>query len=464
MTTSASLVEAPGAQPAAPGLDQCGADWAGRRVVVVGLARSGVAACRLLQQAGSRVRVTELRRNDATQQFAEELSQAGVEAVELGDHRRELLEGCEIMVVSPGVPETTLPIQWAHEHGVPIVSEVELAFRFCPAPIIAVSGTNGKSTAVTLIHNLLTACGRSSVVCGNIGIPFSSMIPSLQPEMTVVLEVSSFQLLGCERFRPSIGLLLNLGTNHLDRHPDRAHYVAAKARLFQRQTADDYAVLNHTDPEVVEIGRRVAAQRVWFGDSGLENSPRFRLHPSTCRALPANLQAVLQVGRILGIPDPLTHQIIREFKGLEHRIEYVATIRGVTYLNDAKSTTPESCLYALGRCAGPVVAIVGGKDKGLDFQSLQATLTQLRIRGVVLIGETRPTLRALLNGSSHVRECDRLDEAVRVAAELARPGDTVLFSPACASFDMFKNFEERGTRFKACVRDLAAAQPAGPIA
>ncbi|MBI3087989.1 MAG: UDP-N-acetylmuramoyl-L-alanine--D-glutamate ligase [Candidatus Omnitrophica bacterium] len=432
-------------------VDRFGVSWRGRTILVVGLGRSGMAASRALQRIGCRVRISDARDSEELRAVAARVRESGVERVELGGHSPALVEGCDAVVVSPGVPDTAPIIQEALRHGLPILSEIELAFHFCPSPIVAVTGTNGKSSLVTLIHAILTAARRPAVACGNLGTPFAEVLPSLTPQTVAVVEVSSFQLLRCEQFRPAVGILLNLGTNHLDRHQDRASYIEAKARLFARQTPDDSAVLNALDPGVVTVGLGLRAQRVWFG-ANRDNAARFSLGPITRQRLPASAQAAVQVGRILGIPDPLTYQAIRSFRGLEHRLEDVGTVRGVRMVNDSKSTTPESLLYALERCPGPVVPIVGGKDKGLDFSLLKSALTQERIRGLILIGEARPQLRALVNGHPPVRECGLLAEAVQEALAMARPGDTVLFSPACASFDMFKNFEERGRMFKALVR------------
>ena len=435
------------------GIDRFAAHWRGRRIGVVGLARSGVAACRLLHAMGCDVRISELKTTDATRAQAQALREAGVERIELGDHHREFFADCEAMIVSPGVPESALPITWAEHDGVPILSEIEFAFRFCPSPIIAVTGTNGKSSVVTLIARVLTAAGKTAVTCGNIGIPFSSMIQTLTPESIVVLEVSSFQLLRCDRFRPEVGVLLNIGTNHLDRHPDFDSYAKAKARLFQSQLPTDYAVLNAGDPAIRRVASEIVSQPVWFGGAVDQNPARFRLAPATRELLADNLQAVVQVGRVRQIGDPLIYQAIREFRGLEHRLEHVATVSGVHIINDAKSTTPESSLYALGRCPGPVVVILGGKDKGLDFSMLRPALADPRVRGIVLIGQTRPALRAALDGLP-VQEAESLDAALRVAMGCAASGETVLFSPACASFDMFTNFEERGRIFKTLVQQL----------
>ncbi len=434
-------------------VDRFGVSWAGRSVAVIGLGKSGLAASTLLQQRGCRVRISDRQRTEPLVALTDQLLASGIEAVELGEHRRSFLEGCDLVVVSPGVPESSAPIQFARELGLPIIGEVELAYRFCAAPVVAVTGTNGKSTAVTLIHRVLTAAGKSAVACGNLGIPCCDVLPSLAPDAIAVVEVSSFQLVSCEEFRPSIAVLLNLGTNHLDWHADGRSYVAAKARLFRRQTPQDYAVLNARNQEVVALASQIRAQRIWFGASE-GNLPAFSLSPATCAALAENRQAVLQVARILGIPDPLTHQVIREFRGLEHRLEHVATIRGVRFINDSKSTTPDSLLYALERCPGSLIPIIGGKDKGMDFRPLHDALEQERIRAVVLIGETRQRLRAILNGSIRAQECPTLREALQAAMQVAEPGDAVLFSPACASFDMFRNFEERGQQFKRLVEQL----------
>ena len=446
------------------GVDRFGVSWQGRPVLVVGLGKSGLAACRLLQQVGCRIRVTDLHDTKAMRALANRLRESGIEQVEVGHHSRRTLEGCEVVVTSPGVPESAVPLRKAQELGIPILSEVELAFRFCVAPIVAMTGTNGKSSVVMMVQNVLNAAGRPAIACGNLGLPFSEVALSITTNTIAVVEVSSFQLLWVEEFRPTIAVLLNLGTNHLDRHQDRSRYISAKARVFARQTPQDYAVLNGSDPDVVKLAERLVAQRVWFGTHEPTNRSSLRLDPATCRALSTNAQAVLQVGRLLDVPDPLVYQVIREFPGLPHRLEYVATVHGIRLVNDAKSTTPESLLYALERLPGSVVPIIGGRDKGLDFSPLKPALAQERIRGVIVIGESRTALRQLLNGSSSVQECGTLEQAVSQAMALAHPGDTILFSPACASFDMFKNFEERGQRFKELVYQLKNGEPVRPSA
>ncbi len=435
-------------------VDRFGRSWLGRTVAVIGLGKSGVAAARLLCRKGCRVLATDAREPAQLDALRESLLAFGVQEVETGGHSRRLIEAAELVVVSPGIPDSTGPVQWALQRSLPVWSEIELAFQFCPAPVVAVTGTNGKSTAVTLIAELLKASGRSAIACGNIGIPFSSVVDELVPQSVAVVEVSSFQLLNCESFRPKIGVLLNVGTNHLDRHHDRVAYLLAKARLFRRQTPDDWAVLNAADPQVVAVSGQILARPVWFGENR-SNRGRLLLAPETLRSLSTGAQAVLQVARLLGAADPLVWQVIRSFRGLEHRLESVASIHGAHFINDSKSTTPDSLRFALSQVHGPVILILGGRDKGMDFHALMAPLHEERVKGIVLIGESRPKLRALLNGSTLVRESGTLEEAVQTAAALTSPGTTVLFSPAYASFDMFRDFEERGRAFKAAVRTLA---------
>jgi len=430
--------------------DVFGQSWDGRRVTVVGLGRSGMAAVKLLCRLGCRVSVTEARESET---LRASLHALGLERLEMGGHTERSIEDAQVVVVSPGVPESTGPIQWARARHIPILSEIELAFRWCPSPMVAVTGTNGKSTAVTLITEALKACGRTAVACGNLGVPFSSVLDQLTPQAVAVVEVSSFQLVGCDTFRPAIGVLLNIGTNHLDRHQDQQAYLQAKLRLFARQTSEDWAILNGRDPRLTALEWSLHARCVWFGDNR-SNPPHLRLAPETLRGLSENAQAVLQVARLLHIPDPLSWQVIRSFRGLEHRLEYVGTIHGVHFVNDSKSTTPDSLLFALQQTRGDLVVILGGRDKGLNFDPLTAALQESRVKGVVLIGESRRRLRPLFNGSETIRESQTLEHAVRTATELSQPGTTVLFSPACASFDMFRDFEDRGRVFKSIVRGL----------
>ncbi|HEX9779803.1 MAG TPA: UDP-N-acetylmuramoyl-L-alanine--D-glutamate ligase [bacterium] len=457
--------DASAARPAS--VDVFGCSWKGRRVTVVGLGKSGRAAAELLCRLGCEVRVTDAQDSPVLRAAREALLEYGAADVELGGHTTRAVEAADLIVTSPGIHEDTPALAWARARQLPVISEIELAFHFCRAPVVAVTGTNGKSSAVTLLTAILRAARRAAVACGNLGTPFSSVVEALPPEGVAVVEVSSFQLLGCERFRPSVGMLLIIGANHLDRHHDHLAYVQAKMRLFARQTREDWAVLNAGDPEIAARGAGLTARSVWFG-RGAVNAPAFALAPQTQGAIGPSVQAVLQAARIFGIPDAFTWQQVRAFRGLEHRMEPAGRVRGVTFVNDAKSTTPESLMYALRRTRGPVVPIIGGRNKGLDLSPMVPLLSDPRVRGVVLIGEARAELCALLGsaggGAPPVREAGTLEEAVETARGLAGPGATVLFSPACASFDMFRNFEARGAAFKAVVARLGVAALAASLA
>lgn len=434
-------------------LDAQGSSWLGRRVTVAGLGKSGEAAARLLCRAGARVRISELGQGGSLRARAEALKEAGVDAVELGGHCEAFVAKSELVVISPGIAETSPILRFARDHSIPVLSEIELAFLFCKAEVIAVTGTNGKSSVVTMIAKLVQGIGRQAVACGNLGLPFSEVAADLASEALAVVEVSSFQLTRCERFHPRIAVLLNLGTNHLDRHQNHIEYRRAKERIFQRQGSSDWAVLNGSQPEIVALAHKLKAQRVWFSNNQ-DNPPEFHLSDASLSALNENAQAVLQIGRVLGIPDPISWQSIRAFRGLEHRLERVGTVRGVTFINDSKSTTPDSFLYALSRVNSPVVCILGGRDKGLDFHLLVEACLGKQVRSVVLLGECREHLAKLLGSGVEFRQAESLQEAVQCARELASPGETVLFSPACASFDLFESFESRGRAFKDLVQSL----------
>ena len=447
-------------------------ELAGRRVTVVGLARSGVAAANLLLACGARVTVTDARSRKQLQERVGSLA-PGVELA-LGGHPLRVFRRADLIVVSPGVPLEIAPLREAKRSGVALIGELELACRFARAPIIAVSGTNGKTTTTALIGALLEAAGLQVTVAGNIGTPFSREVAREKKRDFWVLEVSSFQLEAIESFCPHIALLLNLAPDHLDRYASFADYVAAKRRLFMNQTPQDYAVLNADDPLVLEAAADVRARRVLF---------------SRCRELPEGV--MVQGGRIMaklngvsreicavdelgmmgvhnlenalaataasvicGMPSRLIRKILKEFEAPEHRLEFVTQIRGVDFVNDSKATNVGALLKSLAGFKQPVVLIAGGRDKEADFSPLLEAVRE-KVRRVVLIGEAREKIKkALVPLQDRLQEADSLPQAVRLAFRSAKPGDVVLLSPACASFDMFKDYEERGWAFKAAVFDL----------
>ena len=444
----------------------------GTPVTVVGLARSGAAAARWLLQTGCAVRVTERGRSPELEQAARALEEAGA-GVELGAHTRGSVEGSQLVVASPGVPAEAPPLRWAREAGIPVVGELELGSWYCPGRIIAVTGSNGKSTVVTLVGEILKAAGHDTVVCGNIGAPLCGELGRIRPGTRVVLEVSSFQLEGSLAFRPEIACVLNVTDNHLDRHGSFARYLAAKERILAFQGPRGWAVLNAGDAGSRALRGRVEGSVALFGreESGAEacvSDGWLRLDlPGLsgviCReeALPArgphhteNALAAAAITGLLGVEPAAIGRVLRTFKGLPHRQQWVGELRGVTFINDSKSTTVASGISAIQAAPGPVVLIAGGRDKGGDFGRLRPWREKLK--AAVLIGEDGPKIASKLRGATRLERAGNLKEAVRTAFGLARGGECVLLSPMCTSFDMFRDFEERGERFTEEVRHLAA--------
>lgn len=444
----------------------------GTPVTVAGLARSGLAAARWLLQVGCPVRVTELGRSPELERAARELEREGA-SVELGGHTRRFLEDARLLVTSPGVPAEALPVRWARQAGIPVVGELELGSWFCPGRIVAVTGSNGKSTVVSLVGEILKASGQEAVVCGNIGAPLCGELHRIRPATRVVLEVSSFQLEDSLSFHPEIACVLNVTDNHLDRHGSFARYLEAKARMLAFQGPGSWAVLNADDPGSRGMRGGVLGRLALFSRSKGEAQARvsdgwIRLDLASasgpvCRvdALPAqgahhveNGLAAATVAGLAGVEPSLIGQVLRSFKGLPHRQERVAQFRGVTFINDSKSTTVASGISAIRAAPGPVVLIAGGRDKGGDFSRLRSWAPKLK--AAVLIGEDGPRIASGLKGSVRLVQASDLRQAVKAAFELARAGECVVLSPMCASFDMFRDFEERGERFAEEVRHLAA--------
>jgi UDP-N-acetylmuramoylalanine--D-glutamate ligase len=436
----------------------------GRRPLIVGVARSGLAAARLLRRHGLDVRACDARGADQAPEAAAALASLEVDA-RLGADGIEALEGRDFVVWSPGVPITHPIAAAARARGIPVLSELELGFLAAHAPLVCVTGTNGKSTTTDLIGALLIAAGREVEVCGNIGRPICDVAERVGPSGLLVVEVSSFQLESVDRIKPFIAVWLNLTPDHLDRHGDLDAYGALKARLFARQDENDYAVWNADDPAVlarragaaaslefsergpVEQGAHVAGGEIvlaWRGG-------RERLMPAREVRIPGphnrmNALAALAATLPLEISPDTLRAVLRDYPGLEHRLEPVATIDGVSFVNDSKATNVGSLEVALGSFDRPVVLIAGGRDKGQDFRPL-ASRVHAAVRAVVLIGEGADAIAAAWGGVS-VTRAGSLAEAVDEAYALARPDGTVLLSPGCASFDMFENFEDRGRRFK----------------
>jgi UDP-N-acetylmuramoylalanine--D-glutamate ligase len=389
-------------------------------------------------------------------------------AIELGGHLPRTFAGADLIVVSPGVPIDQPAFEAARSANVPIVSELEFAWRFLRGRVIAITGTKGKSTTTTLVGRMLEKAGRHVRVGGNIGLALSAQVNDSTPETLHVVETSSFQLETVETFRPWIAVLLNFSPDHLDRHATVEEYAAAKARIFQNQRPDDWAVVNADDPFALALAARgVAAQRrfalrapltegvVLAGDLIVQRTrggDRPLVPLSAVRLLGRHLLsdvlAAATVGAIVGVPSDVMTAAVESFGGLEHALEPVAEVRGVRFVNDTKATNIEAARLAIESFDHGVVVILGGRFKGGDFRDLREAL-RLHADGVIAIGESRARIREALGDVMAIREVADMAEAVRAAFAEARPGGTVLLAPACASFDMFRDYAERGRVFKA---------------
>ena len=408
-----------------------------KKVIIAGLARSGLACANLLHDLGARVSVTDNQDSDATRLNASKLKSNNIK-FELGRHQPEFLKENELLVISPGVPNEALPIVWAKQSGMPVISEIELAWMLCPATVVAVTGSNGKTTVTTLIGRILAAGGKNVFTCGNIGNPFAGEVEKMREGDFVSLEVSSFQLENIQKFKPKIAVVLNFSPNHLDRYKNIREYLEAKKRIFMNQDKSDYLVLNCDDPVLKGLAKEALSQVATF-------TKEEKFNP--------NQSAVLAVGSILGIERKLILDIFKDFKGIEHRMEYAAEINKIKFINDSKSTTVDSAMWALGNIEGPVIMIAGGKHKGVDYGVIE-DLARKKVRNLILIGEAKERIRSALGEFLPTEEAVNLEEAVEKAYKKAKPGDCVLFSPMCSSFDMFLNYEERGRVFKRAVQDL----------
>ncbi len=404
-------------------------------VAVIGLGTSGFSSAKLLISRGARVRATDFVDNDQVRARAEQLRRSGAR-VELGRHTREFIAGCNLVVTSPGVSREAPCLGWASQMQIPIISELELASSIFGGQIIAITGTNGKTTVTTLVGQILMEQGMDVAVCGNIGIPFSDEVGRGLEKAICVVEVSSFQLEWVASFRPRVSVILNVTPDHLDRHRDFDQYLQAKAKIFANQTAEDYCLLNADDPKLKKLMGKPRAKVLAFGQSQ--------------GGLDPNQRAAMLVGSIYGIDPTRMAKTIEGFKGLEHRLEEVSTIDGVRFVNDSKATNPEAVCWALERVEGPVVLIAGGRDKGSDFSVLRRSI-ESRVKVLVLCGEAKDRLKKTLDGLVPIEESQTFVGAFKVACQAANPGDCILLSPACASFDMFNNFEERGRAFKEMV-------------
>jgi UDP-N-acetylmuramoylalanine--D-glutamate ligase len=445
-----------------------------KRVLVVGLGKSGVASALFLKERGARVTVSDTKSPDQLRDEIPLLLDHGI-AVETGGHGERTFRGQDLIVVSPGVPFDAAPLVQARAAGEPVIGEIELAAQHIPGPIVAITGSNGKTTTTTLAGEVLTAARIPALVGGNIGTPAISLVARATPETAVVLEVSSFQLETIDTFRPKVAVILNITPDHLDRHRTFQAYVEAKARIFENQQASDFAVLNEDDETCRTLGDRSRGRVFWFsrkkevqrGAWVKDGQIVFRDGQSQREIMLVseiplkgahnveNVLAAICTGALMGCEPARIREAVQNFKAVEHRLEYVATVKGVEYYNDSKATNVDATIKALESFAKNIHLILGGKDKGSDYTVLNDLLRQ-RVKRVYTIGAAAEKIESHIKGAAEIVHAETLENAIRRASAVAQPGDIVLLAPACASFDQFQSYNHRGQVFKEVVHSLSA--------
>ena len=444
-----------------------------KRALVVGLGRSGVASAFFLQDHGAKVTVSDSKSEAQLQNEIAALLDRGI-SIETGHHGERTFRDQDLIVVSPGVPSDQPQLQHARALGIPVIGEVELAFRFLQGRVIAITGSNGKTTTTTLVGEILAKSGRNTLVGGNIGTPVISLVGKSTPESLVVLEISSFQLETIQQFRPWIAAILNITPDHLDRHHTFQAYVDAKARIFENQQSTDFAVMNADDPTCASSSvRKVNSSLYWFSRKQdlvkgtclkgeqivfrgeADETPvmsRSDIHLKGAHNL-ENVLAAVTIGMLAGCRPEQIRKAVSEFRAVEHRLELVATVNGIAFYNDSKATNVDATMKALESFPGNIHLILGGKDKGSDYSILNPLLRE-RTRRAYLIGAAAEKIGAQIQGATPLVRSGTLDRAVQQAFAAATPGDVVLLAPACASFDQFENYEHRGRAFKELVLSL----------
>lgn len=443
-------------------------DVKGKRFLLLGLARTGKACARFLAGRGATVSVSDMRPEAELKEEMIDLNDLSLDYF-LGGEDRVALAGVDCVIPSPGVPAENLLLSEAVAHGIPVLSEIEFAFRFLSAPLAAITGTNGKTTTTTLIGEMLKAEGKKVFVGGNIGAPLIEFV-SRDWEWGVV-EISSFQLEWVEQFRPRVAALLNLTEDHLDRYPDFAAYCRAKENIFAAQRKEDVAVLNRDDPRVWALRERLRARVVSFGFDAIDEGvyargdaiiwreagaeERFPLARTKIQGVHnvENMMAAVAVAKAAGASQSAIQKTLEEFPGLEHRLEFVRERNGVRFFNDSKGTNVGAVVKSLASFSDPILLLAGGVDKGGSYESLREPVKQ-KVRRLILFGAARQIIANALGDLTETVVVNDLAAAVRDAAEHSGPGDVVLLSPACSSFDMFRNYAERGKTFKALVQSL----------
>ena len=448
-------------------------DVRNKKVIVVGLGNSGIGSALLLKREGAIVSVTDENDTEDIRKNARPLQEKYID-LELGQHTEAFLSETELFVISPGVENSSLPMRYAKDNNIPVISELELGYLFCRGPIVAVTGTNGKSTVVSLLGDILRHAGFTVNVCGNIGNSLSGEASHIDKKTVVILETSSFQLEWIESFRPKISVILNVTEDHLDRYRSFEDYVATKKRIFKNQKASDVTILNYDDKNLRNLikSEKIASRLLCFSARGqvegiyldkgnvktfLKNKVKrlFTLEKANLKGEhnAENVLASALVATLLGAKKDSIEKTVKEFKPLLHRFEKVATIEGIDFIDDSKATNVDSTYRALKSLDRPAVLIAGGKDKNLPYGKILSVMKK-HVKKLVLIGETKGKMGEVFKKFVPLEKSDTLEEAVQAAFKSASPGDCVLLSPMCSSFDMFRDYKHRGEVFKETVEKL----------
>ncbi len=453
--------------------DRAMMDLKGKKVLVVGLGKSGLAAALFLRRRGAQVTVSDVRSAEALAKDIPALLDEGIN-VEAGGHGLLTFRRQDLIVVSPGVPLDTPELAQARSFGLPIIGELELAARFLKGKVLAITGSNGKTTTTTLVGEILKEAGMPTLVGGNIGVPVVALIDESTEATWSVLEVSSFQLESTQQFHPAIAVILNITPDHLDRHGSFENYALAKERIFAEQTAPDCLVLNADSSRTAAAASRTSAQVYWFSlehpvEQGAwvedgqvcfraaRNSATESILPLSAIPLKGehnveNVLAAVCAARLAGCPAAAVRSGVEKFRAVEHRLEFVATINEVDFYNDSKATNVDATAKAVAAFPGGIHLILGGKDKNSDYTQLAALLRE-RVKAVYTIGSAAQKIESHLRGVIPIHSCETLSRAVVSAAAAAHPGDVVLLAPACSSFDQFESYEHRGRVFKELVHE-----------
>jgi UDP-N-acetylmuramoylalanine--D-glutamate ligase len=443
-----------------------------KKISIIGAARSGIAAAALLKSHSALVFISDAAPAAKLSEQISMLKAAQIE-FETDNHSARVFD-CEWMVLSPGVPSDAVVVQEAHKRNIHVVSELEAASWFCQAPIVAITGSNGKTTTTTLLGEILKDAKKRSVAAGNIGTAFSSVVEKLSMDDVAVLEVSSFQLDHIDTFRPKISILLNITPDHMDRYDHSMEkYSASKARIFENQRVEDILIYNADDEWTMKVIGHARCKKYGFGISKSSEKNAWMeqgilttsFNDSAVSIIPAaeifikgmhnvyNAMAAVLAAQVLGVDPASIQHTLKTFKGVEHRLEFVRELDGIKYYNDSKGTNVDSVWYALQSFGEHIVLLLGGRDKGNDYSRLHELVKQ-RVKAIVAIGESAETVEHAFRGMTVVTEATSMKEAVSRAKFLAQPGDIILLSPACASFDWFDNYEHRGNVFKELVHEL----------